>query len=129
MKTFKKRKGFTLLELLIVVVILAILAGLALPQYLRTVGRARQAEGWQNLGMLRSALSRYYAEWSALDTDPALLDISDPNAIANRLYDYTIAVGTGGYDFTVSAGPRTDAGCTGCVLLTIDQDGVRTEGN
>ena len=39
----RSKKGFTLLELLIVIVVLAVLAGLALPQYIRTVARAKEA--------------------------------------------------------------------------------------
>lgn len=127
MKRIKTKKGFTLLELLIVVVILAVLAGLALPQYLRTVARARESEGWQNLGTIRSALSRYYAEWGDLTNtiDLTLLDISDPNAPPNRLFNYTNVPGIG-YDFTVTATP-IDPPCTGCRTLTIDEEGTRTE--
>lgn len=126
MKSLKNLKGFTLLELLIVVVILAILAGLALPQYFRTVGRARESEGWQTMATLRSALGRYYAEFNDFTgVDTTLLDIEDPNATTTppRLFSYTITA-AGPYNFTVSASPEPN--CGNCRTLSVDQDGTRT---
>ncbi len=126
MKSSRCGKGFTLLELLIVVVMLAVLAGLALPQYLRTVARARESEGWQNLGTLRSAEMRYYAEHGNYDDSAAFvdLDISDPGAPANGLFDYSLTDSGGGV-FISSAVPR--AGCVACRTLTITDQGLRDE--
>ena len=122
MKSFKNPKGFTLLELMIVVVILAILAGLALPQYFRTIGRARESEGWQVLGSIRSALSRYYAEYNSLSgVTTAVLDIDIPTT---TMFTYTFPGAGPDYTFTATATPT--ATCGSCRTLTIDQDGTRT---
>ena len=56
-----ERAGFTLLELLMVVIIIAILASVALPQYLRVAERSRSAEALQNLAAIRSSESRFKA--------------------------------------------------------------------
>jgi len=56
------KRGFTLLELVIVIIVIGILAGLAMPQYFRVVEKGRVAEGLQILGLLRAAQLRYYAE-------------------------------------------------------------------
>ena len=61
MKRQKSTEGFTLLELLMVVIIIGILATLALPQYIRTTERARAAEGIQMLATLRGSEWRYQA--------------------------------------------------------------------
>ena len=127
-KKVKKGRGFTLLELLIVVVVLAVLAGLALPQYLRTVARAKESEGWQNLATLRSAELRYYAEWTEfMDSGSfSVLDISDPNTVTSRMFDYDVVPGSGDGTFDATATP-VNPPCTGCRTLTITNDGARSE--
>lgn len=59
------KKGFTLLELITVVIIIAILAVIALPQFFMTAEKARSSEATHILGVIRSAQLRYYAEHSA----------------------------------------------------------------
>ena len=58
------QRGFTLLELLMVVVIIAILAGLALPQYIKASEKARAAEAFSFLGAVRESEMRYRAQSS-----------------------------------------------------------------
>jgi type IV pilus assembly protein PilE len=58
----KETRGFTLLELLMVVIIIAILAAIALPQYINATERARAAEAISTLGSLRGAELRYKAQ-------------------------------------------------------------------
>ncbi len=88
------KKGFTLLEILIVVIIIGILAAIALPQYSATLEKGRSAEAVTNVGSIRMALDRYWYQNNDL-TDATLdnLDINNPNdiATANRLYNYTIS--------------------------------------
>jgi prepilin-type N-terminal cleavage/methylation domain-containing protein len=57
-----RQKGFTLIEVLIVIVILAVLAGLAVPMYQNTVERSRKAEALQTLAAIRASEIRYYAQ-------------------------------------------------------------------
>ena len=48
----KNNKGFTLFELLVVIIIIGVLAAMALPTYLNQAAKARQAEAKQTLGVL-----------------------------------------------------------------------------
>lgn len=59
---FKSEKGFTLVELMIVVVIVGILAGVSLPMYGRSAERAKISEAVGALGSIRSAMRIYYSE-------------------------------------------------------------------
>ncbi|MFA6282276.1 MAG: prepilin-type N-terminal cleavage/methylation domain-containing protein [Candidatus Omnitrophota bacterium] len=59
------KKGFTLMELIVVVIIVGILAMVGLPQFFQVAERGRAAEAFGILGAVRSAQVRYYAENSA----------------------------------------------------------------
>ena len=84
------KKGFTLLEVLIVVIIIGILAAIALPQYMTSIEKARSGEAANNIGSLRTAIDRYWYQNGSITTNIDNLDIDNPNSITNKLYAYTI---------------------------------------
>jgi prepilin-type N-terminal cleavage/methylation domain-containing protein len=57
-----KTKGFTLIELMIVVAIIGILAAIAIPKFADMVTKSREASVKGNLGAVRSAVSIYYGD-------------------------------------------------------------------
>lgn len=69
----RKQKGFTLIELVVVVMILGILAAVAAPKLLNTSGTAADQGIKQTLGVVRDAIERYAAEHSgAVPADPSV---------------------------------------------------------
>jgi type IV pilus assembly protein PilE len=56
------QKGFTLIELMIVVVVVGILAAVALPSYKESVDRGRRSEAKAVLGQMQNWMERYYTE-------------------------------------------------------------------
>ena len=58
--------GFTLIELMIVVAIIGVAAGIAIPTYQNYVTRAKVSEGLMLLGPVKQAVAEYYAVNGAL---------------------------------------------------------------
>ena len=59
----KSNKGFTLIELMIVVAIIGILAAIAIPNFLRFQLKSKSSEGKVNLAAIRTAEESYLAEF------------------------------------------------------------------
>lgn len=55
-------RGFTLVELMIVVIVVGVLAGVAIPMYQLATERAKATEAVAALGSVRVAMRNYYAE-------------------------------------------------------------------
>jgi prepilin-type N-terminal cleavage/methylation domain-containing protein len=62
LRFLRSKKAFTLVELMIVVAIIGILAGIAIPRYMNFIRRSREGATKGNLGALRSALNIYYSD-------------------------------------------------------------------
>ena len=92
-------KGFTILELLIVVIIVGILASLAIPYYIKTAESSKAAEAYTNLGAIRQAELVYYSKTGIFiyqyesypptgPTSLSGLNIEDPHTMSNRSFNY-----------------------------------------
>jgi type IV pilus assembly protein PilA len=68
-----KRKGFTLIELMIVVAIIGILAAIAIPNFLRFQARAKQSEAKQNLGAIFTAYTSYFSDNNTFPSSNAIV--------------------------------------------------------
>jgi type IV pilus assembly protein PilE len=105
----KKTKGFTLLELMIVVVIVGILAAIAFPTYQGVVRKTRRADAQKDLLGLANALERYHTQ---NDTYEDAAD-ADDKPIASLYPAYSPSDGgAGGAFYTLTATALSDTGYT-----------------
>ena len=68
--------GFTLIEIIVVLILVGLLTGLALPKFRYSMERVRAGEGVNLLTALRAAQSGYFTEFQTYTLDPTQLDIT-----------------------------------------------------
>lgn len=84
MQKLHNQQGFTLIELVIIIVILGILAAVAIPKYQDLSGEAREASARGSLGSMRSAITIFYANQAVQTgnaTWPTLAELETPGTV------------------------------------------------
>ena len=115
MNTSRKSQGFTLIELMIVVVIIGILAALAIPRYMMASSKSRQSEARAILKQIYVNQRTYWQQTLGTYYMPAgPANAGNPHALSEiwieiqpqALYTYTVAVN--GQSFTATATANID---------------------
>ena len=76
---YKSRAGFTILELLIVIIIVGVLSAIAIPSFLNQIGKSRGSEAKTTLGILIRSQTSYRFENGTFTGDLSLLDARVPS--------------------------------------------------
>ena len=127
MRTRLNQSGFTLIELVIIIIILGILAAVAIPKYQDLSSEAKEAASRSALGAMRSGIIIYYAneavqtgtaDWPDLDSlatvgvvmeqaipkNPYQLNANAPDSIVTGVTKGTIVGARGGWAYKTSTG-------------------------
>ena len=132
MKHLKLDKGFTLIELMIVVMIVAILAAVAYPSYQNHVMKSRRVDATGNLLSLGQYLERYFTENGRYDQDRGGTAVSLPFTKSPKdgtatFYNLAFTAGEPtATTYKLSATPvGAQAKDTDCGILTLDHTGTK----
>ncbi len=127
----KNNKGFTLIELMIVVVIIGILAALAIPRFMRSTTKSKQSEAKQLLKQVYTMQHAYRQEFNAYCLNGVTATALAPTTFARVGVDigasarYSYAMVAAANTFTCTATANLDDDATNDVW-TIDDTGTLT---
>lgn len=127
----RRHAGFTLTEILVVVVIVGILAAIALPAYDRYVQRANRSAAQQFMLDLASRAEQYRLDArnypTAIGTGAGEIDVAVPTDVSDY---YTVGIASNNAatppTYTITATPKAGTRQEGESTLTLDSAGNRT---
>ena len=129
-RTRARRRGFTLVELMIVVAVVALLSAVAVPTYQTSVRKARRADARAALATTAQMMERYATEQGAAGYRTATLsDVGGPTVVAkassdNGYYQLSFSNLTA-TAYTMRAVPQGAQARDDCATFTLDERGVR----
>jgi type IV pilus assembly protein PilE len=127
MSRHRRSPGFTLVELMIVVLVIGILSAIALPSYLDQVRKGRRADAMDALEKVQMAEAAWRANHPAYTTN--LGDLALSSTSTGGYYNPISIISAATTTFTATAdaaGPQV--GDTDCLKFAIDENGPDTSG-
>ncbi len=121
----KVSTGFTLIEIMIVVAIVAILAAIALPSYKEQVAKSRRSEPAVALLEASQYMRRYYSANDAFTTTLPSGLINIPNNQTTGTYVLTAAINTTTYTITATVQNPSPMASDKCGSFVLNSQGSR----
>jgi len=117
-----EKKGFTLIELMVALVIIGILASVVLPSYLDYINRARLTEAFDALAIYHVKLEQAYQDSGSYANGPTACAVSTPSTAH---FNYSCQFTNSGQGYLITATANGSDSLSG-YKYTIDQSGVKS---
>jgi type IV pilus assembly protein PilE len=120
----QKRAGFTLVELVIVIAVIALLVAIALPSYENSVRKARRSAAQSELLGFANTAERFFTEEATYANAP----LPSGDADVFKYYTFSFAAGPSATGYTIQATPKsgTPQAEDGCGTMRLTNTGVKT---
>ena len=120
--------GFTLVEILVVIAIVAILVALALPSYQDSVRKSRRVDAQGDLMEFANTAERIFTQTNSYVSTDADTNGKPDEVIADTdFYTYTFSAGPTASTWTVQAAPKTGQDADPCGTMGLAHTGQRTK--
>ena len=125
MKKLRRNKGFTLIELMIAIAVVAILATIAIPSYQNYILKSGRADAKAALYGVAQTLERCYTRFSAYNDADCALAESDTVMSENEKYEVTVT-SVDATEFELTAEPQgNQTKDTECKNFELDHTGKK----
>ncbi len=135
----RRWSGFTLIELMIVVVVISILVAVAYPSYQDHVRKSKRTEGKSALLRAAQVQERFFTDQNRYATQaelatamgaasPTIYSGENPSTAAGASYTITVTPAAPTTTFTLTATPAAPFVDTDCTTFTIDERSVKNWG-
>jgi type IV pilus assembly protein PilE len=121
MQLLRNHKGFTLVELMVVVIIVLVLAGIAVPVYIHYIQEGKKSEGYATIDAIVSGALVYFQKHGTYDTgsvDPVVAFLAEDDVDNATYFDYDVpSAGSSGFTAVATVdNTQDDWGPTGATI-------------